>query len=80
MEGQHHHLAAEFPEFKDRIHELKISNAHFVKLSGEYEEIDKKIARSEARIEVMTETEETALRKQRLHLKEELYSMLKDAS
>jgi uncharacterized protein YdcH (DUF465 family) len=79
MEGHHHHLAAEFPEFKDKIHELKLSNAHFVKLNGEYEDVDKKIARSEARIELLTETEETALRKKRLLLKEELYTMLKEA-
>ena len=79
MEGQHHHLAAEFPEFKDKIHTLKMENAHFVKLSTDYEEIDKKIARSESRIELLTELEEGVLRKERLKIKEEIYSMLKGA-
>ena len=52
MFGEHHHLATEFPEHKDRIHELKIgNNAHFNKLYGEYNNIDNNIYRIEEGIE-----------------------------
>ena len=78
MEGQHHHLSAEFPEFKEKIHSLKLASTHFVKLATEYEAVDKKIARSESRIELLTDVEEEMLKKERLKLKEEIYSMLKN--
>ena len=29
MPVEHHDLVHEFPELKDRIHELKLGNAHF---------------------------------------------------
>lgn len=72
----HHDLATEFPELKDKIHELKTSNAHFSRLFERYQEIDKQITRSENRIELMSNEEEETLRKERLKLKDELYSML----
>jgi uncharacterized protein len=77
MEGHHHDLASEFPEFKDKIHTLKGSDNHFKKLCEKYEEIDKAIARAEARIEVQTEEQEEMLRKERLAIKDQIYSCLK---
>lgn len=76
MEGFHHHLAAEFPELKERIHELKTSDAHFQKLCDRYEVVDKEIARLESRVECGSESEESTLRKERLSLKDQLYAML----
>ncbi len=76
MEGHHHKLSDEFPGFKDRIHSLKMNNAHFANLLSRWEEIDKRIARAESRIELMSEAEEENLKKQRVALKDELYSML----
>ena len=32
MIGEKHDLAHELPEFKEKIHELKLSNRHFQKL------------------------------------------------
>lgn len=79
MEGQHHKIGEEFPEYREQIHSLKMSNAHFAGLLEKWEEIDKKIARAESRIELMSEDEEEQLRKQRLALKDELYSMLRNS-
>lgn len=79
MEGQHHVLTQEFPEYKEQIHNLKMNNAHFKKLAERWEEIDKQIARAEARIELMSESEEEQLRKTRLGLKDEIYKMLTEA-
>jgi uncharacterized protein YdcH (DUF465 family) len=76
MQGHHHTIGDEFPEFKEQIHTLKTSNAHFQTLLTKWEEIDKQIARAESRIELMSEEAEEQLRKARLVLKDELYTML----
>jgi uncharacterized protein YdcH (DUF465 family) len=76
MLGEHHRLADEFPEFKDRIHELKMSDAHFAKLFEEYEDLDKEIIRIEEEIETPSDEYTEELKKKRLLLKDELYSFL----
>lgn len=78
MFGEHHHLATEFPEYKDRIHELKTgNNAHFMKLYAEYNELDNNIYRIEEGIEVTDDDYLEGLKKQRLALKDELFAILK---
>ncbi len=74
-EGRHD-LAAEFPEYKDRIRELKSASAHFRKLFDDYHDVSRTITRSEQRIDLLSEREEEKLRKRRLMLKDEIYSML----
>lgn len=76
MQGHHHSLIEEFPEHREQIHALKVGNAHFGTLVSRWEEIDKKIARAESRIELMSDAEEEQLRKARLALKDEIYKML----
>jgi hypothetical protein len=71
-----HDLKHEFPELEGKIHELKISNNHFKKLFDEYHDANKEIHRIESGAEATTDEVLTALRKQRLHLKDELYTML----
>ena len=80
MQGHHHTIGEEFPEHKEQIHTLKTSNAHFQSLVTKWEEVDKKIARSESRIELMSEEEEEQLRRNRLSLKDEIYAMLSEAA
>jgi uncharacterized protein YdcH (DUF465 family) len=80
MQGHHHTIGEEFPEYKEQIHTLKISNAHFQSLVTKWEEIDKKIARAESRIELMSEEQEEQLRRNRLTLKDEIYAMLSDSA
>ena len=80
MFGEHHHLVTEFPEHKDRIHELKTGNhAHFNKLYEQYNELDNNIYRIEEGIENTTDDFLEGLKKQRLALKDELLSMIKQA-
>lgn len=76
MSEAQHDLVTEFPNFKDRIHELKVSNAHFRKLFEDYHEVTRTIARAEQRIDLISNTEEEQLRKKRLVLKDELYAMM----
>ncbi|MFK8043304.1 YdcH family protein [Congregibacter sp.] len=72
----HHDLVHEFPEHKERIHDLKTSNAHFRKLFERYHDLTKEVENMETEVTpVTTQTEEEAKLK-RLHLKDELYRMI----
>ena len=75
---EHHPLVKEFPEYKDRIHELKMSDSHFRKLFKEYDELDKEVLRSEELIETHSDDFVEELKKKRLNLKDQLFGMLKD--
>jgi len=70
-----HDLHHEFPQHAERIHDLKVGNAHFRKLFDEYHQVNKDIHRLETS-EVYTDEELNRLRKKRLHLKEDLLGML----
>lgn len=76
MSESQHDLVSEFPNLKDRIHDLKSTNAHFRKLFDEYHVVTRAISRSEDRLDLLSEIEEETLRKKRLGLKDELYKML----
>ncbi len=71
-----HELAEEFPDLKDKIHELKTSNAHFAKLADEYHTLNREIHRIEAAgVNVGDEAFED-LKKQRLALKDTIFEIL----
>ncbi len=71
-----HELAEEFPEFVEKMRELKLGNAHFAKLADSYHEVNRAIHRSEAEVEPLSDETETAMRRQRMLLKDEIYAML----
>jgi len=74
-----HELRDDFPEYADKIHELKGSNAHFAKLETEYHEVNREIHRIEIGEEHVSQFAEEDLRKKRMILKDEIYSLLKGA-
>lgn len=69
-----------FPEFRDLITKLKTEDAHFARLFDKHNELDQRIKNMEANIELATPTEVEVLKKEKLHLKDELYTILKKAS
>jgi len=77
MFGENHDLHHEFPEFKDKIHDLKMNNGHFQRLFKEYDEIVHQITRVEQEIETPSDDVVEEMKKQRLHLKDQLFEMLK---
>lgn len=79
MQGEHHDLVHELPEFREKIHELKVSNNHFAKLFDEYHEVDHEVRRIEQEVETPSDEYTEELKKKRLHLKDELYSILTQA-
>jgi hypothetical protein len=75
-----HELADEFPEHAQKIHDLKMNDAHFAKLADAYHDLNREIHRMETEVEpVSTMTEEEA-RKRRLQLKDEIATYLREAS
>jgi uncharacterized protein YdcH (DUF465 family) len=77
MSNTPHELAEEFPEFVEKMRELKGSNAHFAKLADEYHNVNRQIHRAETNVEPMEQLAEEALRKQRGALKDEIYGLLR---
>ena len=76
MSVEHHDLVHEFPALKDRIHELKMGNAHFRNLFEEYHKLTRSVENMENEVTpVATVTEEDA-KLRRVHLKDELYKMM----
>ena len=67
-----HELAEEFPEHTDKIHDLKINDAHFARLSDQYHTINREIHRIETGVEPTSDAYETELRKKRMLLKDEI--------
>lgn len=77
MPLEKHDLLHELPEYKERIHELKISNNHFAKIFSEYHDIDHEIHRIEEGVETPSDDYVEELKKKRLHMKDELFAMIK---
>ena len=76
MNIEHHDLAHEFPEHREKIHNLKLGNAHFAKLFDAYHMVTKEVERLEGGgIPVSDETIEKQ-KKERIALKDQLYAML----
>ena len=80
MSLEKHDLHHEFPEFKDAIHELKISDAHFARLFTEYHEVDHEVHRIETGAETPSDEYLESRKKHRLQLKDALYAMLQQHS
>lgn len=79
MLTEKHDLLHELSEHRDRIHQLKMSNSHFAKLFDEYHEVDHEVHRIETGIENTSDDYLDERKKVRLHLKDELYRMIKQA-
>ena len=76
MQHEHHDLVHEFPEYREKIHNLKTTNSHFKRLFDDYHILDKEVYRVENDIEPASDTTLEDLKKRRLALKDELFNML----
>lgn len=73
---QNHDLNHEFPQFQEKILELKASDHHFKKLCNQYQDVNSSIYRIENNVEVATDAVLNDYRMKRVHLKDELYGFL----
>lgn len=80
MEGQvsntPHTLSDEFPGQMEKIHKLKMSDAHFARLLREYDEVNDQVHRAETNVDPVEQLVEVDLRKRRLHIKDEIAKYL----
>lgn len=68
-----------FPEFRERITQLKTTDHHFMRLFDQHNELDQKVKNMEAAITPATHEEIETLKKEKLLLKDQLYAILKKA-
>lgn len=74
-----HTLHDEFPHDTAILHELKLTNGHYQTLARRYEEINGEIHRIEAGTAPATPAHSEDLKKQRLHLLDEISVMIQRA-
>ena len=74
---ERHHLLHEFPEYADKIHQLKVENTHFRELFDEYHELEHEIHRINTGVDIVTDEYQHELKVKSLFIKDELLSMLK---
>jgi uncharacterized protein YdcH (DUF465 family) len=79
MNVEHHDLHHDFPDMAEQIHELKMNDRHFARLFDEYHELDKEVRKIEEDTTPASDDTLDALRIKRVHLKDDLYAMLKEA-
>ncbi|HWJ71816.1 DUF465 domain-containing protein [Mesorhizobium sp. BR1-1-16] len=72
-----HELAEDFPDDQDKIARLKAEDAHFAKLVEAYHEVNRAVHRAETDVEPTDDAHMTALRKQRMQLKDEIAGRLR---
>lgn len=77
MAPEHHDLVHEFPEHREKIHQLKTSNAHFAKLFDEYHVATREVETLEGKGVPVADESFEELKKKRLKLKDDLYAMLR---
>ncbi len=77
MANTPHELAEEFPEFVEKMSELKVSDKHFAKLAADYHDLNRKVHSAETNVAPREELAEVDLRKRRGALKDEIYAYLK---
>ena len=70
-----HAIHEEFPQEGERIHALKVSNAHFARLLEEYDQVNDEVAGAESRQTPMSDEAESGLRRKRASLKDEIAQM-----
>jgi len=75
-----HPLSRDLPKFKEQIHSLKMENNHFSRLMDKYEELDKEIVRIEQGVEYRDDLTLDGMKSKRVHLKDELVSIIQKAT
>lgn len=76
MTVAHHALVNDLPEYKDAIHALKVSDAHFAKLMDQYHDITREVEKAENAGNAISDEAGHDLKARRVKLKDELLQML----
>ena len=79
MLNEKHDLLHEFPEHRDTIHNLKMSNQRFSRLFDEYHRVEDEVHRIETGIENTSDDYLESRKKQRLLLKDQLFELIQNS-
>jgi uncharacterized protein YdcH (DUF465 family) len=71
-----HNLQQEFPQFQEKITQLKVSDTHFKTLFDQYYKVENQIHKINTGEEVVIDEFAHNLKAKLLHLKDEIYSYL----
>ncbi|WP_220720607.1 YdcH family protein [Agarivorans litoreus] len=80
MLGENHALIFEFPEHRDKIHQLKVADSDFNSLAKRYHQLDHKIRGLEATQVPAEDQYFMQLKLQRVHLKQQIFNILSQSS
>ena len=69
-----------FPEYRELISQLKASDHHFGRLFEQHNTLDQRIKNMESRVETGTHEQIEILKKEKLHLKDQLHAILRKSS
>jgi uncharacterized protein YdcH (DUF465 family) len=73
-----HELHDEFPHDAEALHRLKLSDAHFARLAERHHEVNREIHRITTEIEAASDERLEALKRERLHLLDEIAAMIEE--
>ncbi|HWR94261.1 MAG TPA: DUF465 domain-containing protein [Flavobacterium sp.] len=73
-----HDLLHEFPEYQERMHELKLNDPQFKKLYDEYHDVEHQVHLMKTDEVVVTDEALKELKARLLHLKDDIFSRLKN--
>jgi len=76
----HHPLLKEFPEHRETIQWLKVSNEVFRQRFDEYHQLDDKVCRIEEEVDFATDQETDELKMKRAVLKDQLYRQVRQVN
>lgn len=65
-----------FPQDAAALHRLKVSNPHFARLADQHHEVNREIHRIECEIEAASDERLEALKRERLHLLDEIAALI----
>lgn len=80
MHVDHHPLIHDFPEHRAELQRLRQDDAQFARQAEEYEALDKRICRIEDGVETLDDAALTALKQERVTLKDDIARDLRRAS
>jgi uncharacterized protein YdcH (DUF465 family) len=72
----HHPLLKEFPEYRETIQFLKVSDSEFRQKFDEYHKLDDAVCRIEEQVDFATDQETDELKMKRARLKDEIYRVV----
>ncbi len=80
MHVEHHPLIKDFPEKREQLQRLRQEDPLFARKAEKYEALDKRICRIEDGVETLDDAALTALKQERVTLKDDIARDLRRAS